>query len=88
MKNYYFKPTKTGFEYTGELEDCIKEAELDLFNLKINAKLCLGRTTKEKERLRKILETIEVYKRFILIGKKHIEREKEEKEKKANGKEL
>lgn len=78
MKNCNFKPTKSGFEYTGELEECIKEAEVDLFNLRINAKLCLGRNVKEREELKKIMEMIDVYRRFILIGRKHLAREKTE----------
>ena len=83
-----FKKTKKGFEYTGDLNDCIYYAEKRLIQLEQNLPYITKRFLEEQKRYDTLKRSIENCKRFIIVAKKEIQErlfDIEENENKGKG---
>ena len=69
-----FKKTKNGFEYTGDLCECIEYAENKLLQLNQKLPYISKRFLDEKKRFDTLQRSIENCNRFINLARNEIER--------------
>ena len=83
-----FRKTRTGFEYTGDLGECIDYAKKKLLQHEQNLPYITKRFLEEQKRYDTLKRSIENCKRFIIVAKKEIQErlfDIEENENKGKG---